>query len=274
MRKLSQRLLTLLCIFGISACSSTVSRPSGNTDSLQGLQDLSAPPPKVGGDSAHVNAMREDALKDVAMSLGAQAGLHWRSEQINAKLAARSNTLDQTYNFEQLLLPHNVLPPVLSEAHQTLNLDGPNTIRLADVTYEIESQAKFVTTTPTWRDYLWMDYPKPDKPESGILPHNSQEVNMWRKFSEEGWNKGIDQANQIYSDNLSRLERDYSGMVLYRTLRAQNIVSAPFVSRTELGVTGGGENMNVNDQVLRITALPALEPNSSRWQPALITEPQ
>jgi defect-in-organelle-trafficking protein DotC len=63
-------------------------------------------------------------------------------------------------------------------------------------------------------------------------------------------------------------------MVLYRTLRAQNIVSAPFVSRTELGVTGGGENMNVNDQVLRITALPALEPNSTRWQPALETGPQ
>jgi defect-in-organelle-trafficking protein DotC len=273
MRKLSFWIIALLCIFAFSACS-TVSRPSGNTDSLQGLQDLSAPPPKVEVSSGQVNAMREDALKDVAVSLGAQSGLHWRSEQINASLMEKSKTLDSTYNFERLLLPHNVLPPVLTEAHQTLNLDGPDTIRLADVTYEIESQAKFVTTVPTWRDYLWMDYPKPAKPNSGILPHNSKEIDMWRKFAEEGWNKGVDQANQIYSDNLSRLERDYTGMTLYRTLRAQNIVSAPFVSRTELGVTGGGQNMNVNDQVLRITALPALEPNSTRWQPALETGPQ
>jgi defect-in-organelle-trafficking protein DotC len=274
MRKLSQWVVALLCIFGLAACSSTVSQPSGNTASLQGLQDLSAPPPQVKPDSGVVSVMREAALKDVAMSLGAQSGLHWRSEQINVKLREKSKTLDQTYDFQQLLLSHNVLPPVLTEAHQTLNLDGPNTIRLADVTYEIESQAKFVTTAPTWRDYLWMDYPLPPKPDNGILPHTTQEVNMWRKFAEEGWNKGIDQANQIYSDNLSRLERDYTGMTLYRSLRAQNIVSAPFVSRTELGVTGGGENMNVNDQVLRITALPALEPNSTRWQPALETEPQ
>lgn len=274
MRKLGQLGVALLCIVGFSSCSSTVSHPSGNTDSLQGLQDISAPPPKVKVASGEVNEMRADALKDVATSLGAQSGLHWRSEQINSQLTEKSKTLDQTYDFEQLLLPHNVLPPVLSEAHQTLNLDGPDTIRLADVTYEIESQAKFVTTVPTWRDYLWMDYPKPPKPDSGILPHNSKEIDIWRKATEEGWNKGIEQANQIYSDNLSRLERDYKGMVLYRTLRAQNIVSAPFVSRTELGVTGGGESMNVNDQVLRITALPALEPNSTRWQPALETGPR
>jgi defect-in-organelle-trafficking protein DotC len=274
MRKLSQCGVALLCIIGFSACSTVVSHPAGNTDSLQGLQDISAPPPRVKPSSNEVTAMRADALKDVAMGLGAQSGLHWRSEQINAQLTEKSKTLDQTYDFEQLLLPHNVLPPVLNEARQTLKLDGPDTIRLADMTYEIESQAKFVTTVPTWRDYLWMDYPQPPKPDSGILPHNSKEIDLWRKYVEEGWGKGIEQAIQIYSDNLSRLERDYTGMVLYRTLRAQNIVSAPFVSRTELGVTGGGENMNVNDQVLRITALPALEPNSTRWQPALETGPQ
>lgn len=269
MRKLSVYAATFLCMVSVSACT-TVSTASGNTGSLNGLQDLSAPPPSIKPSSDEVNSMRAEALKDVAVSLAAQSALHWRSDQINATLTNESKTLDQTYNFDRLLLSDNVLPPVLSEARQTLNLDGPNTIRLADTTYEITSQAKFVTTTPTWRDYLWMDYPQPPKPDAGILPHNSKEIDLWRKYTEEGWNKGLEQANQIYSDNLSRLERDYKGMVLYRTLRAQNIVSAPFVSRTELGVTGGGENMNVNDQVLRITALPALEPNSKRWQPAIV----
>jgi defect-in-organelle-trafficking protein DotC len=61
---------------------------------------------------------------------------------------------------------------------------------------------------------------------------------------------------------------------MYQKLRAQNIVSAPFVATTNLGVTGGGAKLNVNDQVLRIMALPALQPNSSRWRPILNKEPQ
>ena len=264
----------LLSSLFLSACASGVTEQTGNTDCLAGLQGLSAPAPTVDVQKDKVTAMREDALKDVAMSVGAQAGLHWRSNQINALLTEKSTVLDQTYDFNRLLLAHNILPPVLSEGRETLSLDGPDTIRLADRTYQIQSQAKFVTTSPTWRDYLWMDYPKPKIPDAGILPHTQMEIDLWRKFAKQGWTQGVEQANDIYAENLSRLERDYKGMVLYDTLRAQHIVSAPFVSRTELGVTGGGSSMNVNDQVLRITALPALEPNSGRWKAALNTEPQ
>jgi defect-in-organelle-trafficking protein DotC len=119
-----------------------------------------------------------------------------------------------------------------------------------------------------------MDYAQPPVPDSGILPHNEEEKKLWKGLAEKGWKQGIDQANEIYSENLSRLERDYKGMVLYSKLRAQNIVSAPFVATTELGVTGGGENLSVNDQVLKITALPALQPNSARWNPIINKEPQ
>jgi defect-in-organelle-trafficking protein DotC len=257
----------------LTSCTTTVSKPIGNTDSLNNLQQLSAPPPRIGLVSDD-NSMREEALKNTALSLGAQAGLHWRSDQINATLKEDSKIHDQTYSFNSLLLDHNVLPPVLTEARQTLNLDSPDTIRIADQTYEIISQAKFVTTTPTWRDYLWMDYPQPRIPNEGILPHNNAEKKMWSEYSKKGWLHGIDQADEIYSENLSRLERDYKGMLLYRKLRTQNIVSAPFVARTELGITGGGSNLNVNDQILRITALPALQPNSARWKPILNQEPQ
>lgn len=263
----------LVCAFLLTACS-TVTEPAGNTDSLENLQKLSAPPPQVNPSSDQINGMRAEALKDVALSLGAQAGLHWRSKQINAVLKTKSKLLDRTYNFNALLLDHNVQPPVLSEARQTLNLDSPDTIRIADRTYEIISQAKFVTTSPTWRDYLWMDYPQPPVPNGGILPHNAMEQRLWHKLAKQGWEKGAEQADEIYSENLSRLERDYNGMLLYEKLREQNIVSAPFVATTELGVTGGGENLNVNDQVLRITALPALQPNSRRWRPILNRERQ
>jgi defect-in-organelle-trafficking protein DotC len=271
----SKRWLALFfCSLLISACSSTVTRTQGNTDTLENLQKLSAPPPSLKTASDEVNAMRDEALKDTAMTVAAQSGLHYRAEQINHVLTQTSKTLDNVYNFNGLLLDHNILPPVLTEARQTLNIDSPDSIRIADKTYEIVSQAKFVSVAPTWRDYLWMDFPLPPIPDNGILPHSVQEQKLWRQYSADGWNRGIVQANEIYSENLSRLERDYKGMLLYRQLRDQNIVSAPFVSTTELGVTGGGSNLNVNDQVLRITALPALQPNSERWKPALTTEPQ
>ncbi len=273
MRKKTGLSVLIISTFLLTACS-TVTTPAGNTDTLENLQELSAPPPQINPSSDQINAMRQEALKDVALSLGAQAGLHWRSKQINAVLKEKSKMLDRTYNFNALLLDHNVQPPVLSEARQTLNLDSPDAIRIADRTYEIVSQAKFVTTSPTWRDYLWMDYPLPPVPNGGILPHNAMEQALWHKLAKQGWIRGAEQADEIYSVNLSRLERDYNGMLLYEKLREQNIVSAPFVATTELGVTGGGENLNVNDQVLRITALPALQPNSRRWRPILNPEHQ
>ncbi len=37
------------------------------------------------------------------------------------------------------------------------------------------------------------------------------------------------------------------------------MISPPFVARTELGITGDGDDMRVNDQVLRIVELPKLQ---------------
>ncbi len=58
-------------------------------------------------------------------------------------------------------------------------------------------------------------------------------------------------------------------MILYRKLLAQNIVSPPFVSRADLGITGGGDRLRINDQVLRITAVSELKPNSKVWKARL-----
>jgi defect in organelle trafficking protein DotC len=48
-----------------------------------------------------------------------------------------------------------------------------------------------------------------------------------------------------------------------------NMVSPPYVSNTELGVTGDGAEIHIDDRVLRITALPALNTNSNEWLAAV-----
>jgi defect in organelle trafficking protein DotC len=196
-----------------------------------------------------------------------------QAKAINTQLELQDRHLSQVFNFNGLLMPHNVLPPVLAEGRDSLNLADDETIRISDRTYQIVSQARFVTTPPHWREYLLMNYTKPEVPNAVLLPKNAEEKRVWDQSVQQGWQQGLKQAEQIFGDNLARLKRDYAGMVLYRKLLAQRMVSAPFVARTELGVTGGGSDMRVNDQVLRITALPSLQSNSKAWKAIPMTQP-
>jgi defect in organelle trafficking protein DotC len=223
--------------------------------------------------NGQINPVRWQALYETALSLGATGALAWRSEQINMSLEKNIKELNQVFDFNQLLLKDNVLPPVLVESDNNLNLATDDSIRLAAKTYKILSPARFVTAAPSWRSYLWMNYPKPAVPDRTLLPKNKVEAEVWNRFIREGWQNGIQQANAIFSANLNRLRRDYSGMVLYRKMLAQEMVSAPFVAKADLGVTGDRNEMRIDDRVLRITAHSELQTDSSKWQP-IITNPQ
>ncbi len=168
-----------------------------------------------------------------------------------------------------MLLDDNILPPVLIEARNTLNLSGGDSIRVADRNYKIVNQAKFITAAPTWREYLLMSYDLPQLPDRSLLPRNKPERIMWENDLEEGWNAGLQQAELIFMENINRLVRDYKGMILYRNLLAQHIVSEPYVASMNMGITGGGNDMTVNDRLLRITAFPQLQADSSAWKTEL-----
>lgn len=260
----------------IGCSTSNNYNPPGNVDSLQGLQQMNSAysGSALGSNSnANINDIRYAAVKETALSVGARAALAWRSNQVNAILTEDSTILDQAFNFYGLMLPDNVLPPVLQEARNILNLAGPDTIRLASQIFLIKSQARFVTAPPTWRDYLWMNYPAPDRPDNSLLPKNAAEQGVWNHYVTVGWDSGFVQANNIFLANLARLNSDYKGMVLYRELYEQNMVSAPFVAKVDLGITGDGSQMSINDQVLRITALPQLNLDGNTWKPVLIPDP-
>jgi defect in organelle trafficking protein DotC len=240
---------------------------SQDTATLSDLQKIRVNPEAIKGKKGkHLSSIRLQALQDTAMGISARSGLAMQAQAINQQLEKQDRELRQVFNFNALLLEHNVLPPVLAEGRDSLNLADDDTIRLADRTYQIVSQARFVTTPPQWREYLWMDYQKPELPNAVLLPKSAEEKRVWDKYVETGWQQGIKQAEQIFADNLARMKRDYAGMVLYRKLLAQRIVSAPFVAKAELGVTGGGSDMRVNDQILRITAHPSLQSNSKAWK--------
>lgn len=216
-----------------------------------------------------MSKIREMGLKETALSLGAQSGLAFRAKRIDEELTQKARYLDTIFDFNQLILEHNILPPVLLEGRHTLNMADTQTIRVSNRVYKVSKQARFITTAPNWRQYLWLDYKSPETPDVSLLPKTPEERQVWIYYVTRGWKQGVEQANTILEENLARIKEDVNGMILYRKLLAMNIVSAPYVSHTELGVTGDGSEIHIDDRVLRITALPVLNPNSHEWRAAV-----
>ena len=267
-KKISILSVLITSCFCLVACMNTHTLQESLCN-LDDLKQMTAGPVKEKEEMTKLTSpVREQAMQETALSLGAQAGLSLRAKKINSILEQQTKQLSQAFNFNLLLLDHNVLPPVLIENHGELNLDSDEAIRLSDRTYKILKQARFVTTPPSWREYLWLSYKNPEMPQVFFLPTNAIEQKIWSKYVTRGWEEGVRQADTIFAENLARLKQEYQGMVLYRNLLTQGMVSPPFVARSELGVTGDGSNLRINDQVLRITALPALQPNTQVWQPA------
>lgn len=243
---------------------------SVDTSNLSQLENVRVDPQSPSNSASELSQLRVKSLKDTAMSLGAQGALAWASKEIDAKLNHDRKHLDTVFNFYAMVLSHGVIPPVLEQGDNSLNQDDPNTIRVADRTYKIIQQARFATTPPNWREYLWLSYSKPELPDKSLLPKTSEEQKAWKEGIARGWDKGIEQAYSIFQQNLARLKRDYRGMALYRKLLQAKMISPPFVARTELGITGNANDMRVNDQVLRIVEPSKLQTNGRNWKAIVV----
>lgn len=268
MQKFIPSILIILSAL-LVACATSSRKNIGDTGSLAGLQAMANTKTTKAYKKQKMGKIREMALKETALSLGAQSGLAWRAKTIDEQLTKQARVLDTIYDFNSLVLEHNILPPVLLEGRNTLNLADAQSIRVSDRTYKVAKQAHFITTPPTWRQYLWMDYIKPEYPNTTLLPKTKLEKQLWCIYTERGWKKGIEQANIILEESISRIKEDFGGMIRYRKLLAMNMVSPPYVSHTDLGVTGDGSEIHIDDRVLRITALPALNVNSNEWRAAV-----
>lgn len=271
-----KRLMICLIVSCLIGGCSTVggSRVDRGPLQMDSIEDLKALPDysTVNGGTGCGNSIRNQMIQEEALRLGAQGGLAARARVINGQLENNAKYLNQVFNFQLLLLPNNVLPPVLVEGRQELTLFDYSTIRLADRIYSIVQQARFVTAPPHWREYLFLDYKQPEAPPNGFLPKTIAERKVWNRYVVQGWNDGISQANSIFADNLARLKRDYSGIIRYRSLLAQHMVTAPYVAKSDLGITCDASGMRINDQVLRITALPKICTDSRYWKPAVQPE--
>lgn len=263
--KLYKRHFTLLAASVTASAvllSSGCALRSAETDDLARLKEVGI----NNGSALSISGIRHGALRDTALSIGARAGLASRAAEINKELISQTAHLNRIFNFYAMLLDHNVMPPVLIEGRTSLEQKDDESLRIADRTYILYSQAYFITAPPTWQDYLLFNCGTPEIPERSLLPKNEVEKRVWDRYIDDGWMAGRVQANSIFLENLGRLKRDYQGMILYRTLLAQNMVTPPFVAKQNFGVTGNANEMTINDRLLRITVQPAFQLDSSQWE--------
>lgn len=218
------------------------------------------------------NKIRLDALKQAATSYGARGGLAKRTTEIRKTLEGKTTSLDKIYDFRRLLIPAPsgllIEPPIISEGIDAALIEGDGqSAAVADRIYNINRNARIVSTPRNWRAYLERDWGAVELPPQVLFPQNEEEKTLWIKHLTKGWAEGLKQADEIFQADLNKLVADYSGMVRYRKLLAQGIVSAPYALQVNRGVTGGGDEMRVGDRAVQITGPSQLMTEAFEWQP-------
>ncbi len=217
--------------------------------------------------------IRNDALKEAALSYGARGGLAYRTFEIQRRLAEHDMSMGKTFDFTRLLIaaPSGLLiePPIVSEGQRAVLVNGGGQeAAVADRVYRINQGARIVTAPRDWHLYLERDWGRVDPPPSLLLPRNDDERKIWRDLVLEGWNAGIAQAEEIFEADLDRMTNDFVGMVRYRELLAQGMISPPYAMHEDRGVTGGGSEMRVGDRGVATTGQSVLIPRSETWTTA------
>lgn len=209
--------------------------------------------------------LRLRMVKEAAMSAAMRAGLAKQSEFINQMLDQNGRLLDDTYDFPSLMLPNNVVPPVIRKMEKVTEHDG-DVLRYSAFQFQIVKQAHFSTRAPTWRTYLplpiWTDL---GTTHPSLLPTNASEQEAAKAGIAIGWQAGVEQANQMFYKGLTRLQNDWLGMNTYHALLKSNMVTAPLISRTDTAVSGDASNMVIDESTYQIEARPVFNPGMSQW---------
>ena len=217
--------------------------------------------------------MRRDAQKEAALSYGARGGLAKRNYQIMESMEGFDQVLDKVFDFRSLLAATAsgllIEPPIIKEAIDAMIIThGGDEAAVADTIFNINKKAKIVTAPRDWRQYLVQSWSLVPPPPRVLWPKNRKEQASWSMWIEQGWNAGFDQAEQMFELNVNRLVADYVGMVRYKMLLAQGMISKPYALHEDRGITKNKNQMRVGDRALRITGPSQFLTGAELWKPA------
>jgi defect in organelle trafficking protein DotC len=218
-------------------------------------------------EGAGIPTIRFNAIRETALTFGAQAGLARRTYENLQRLERQAQNLDVIYNFQALMVEGNVVPPVLSETTDVYDQSSDDMLRVIGKVFRIEQQARFTYAPPTWRAYLMMGYDWDKNIVAAVSPQTDEERVLWKQAAEEGYALGVAQADAILKENFARLQRDFLGMVKYHQMLESGMVTKPFVASSHKGVIRAEDgSMHVGEVFLRITAAPDFVSEPGKWK--------
>lgn len=191
---------------------------------------------------------RDQRVRTEALRIGASIGGSkvWKLLMDTMDDRKYQVPMDQMFNFGYLRYDWQMLPPVIQSAEQSANLIGSQQLVTTDQVFEIVSPARLITATPTWRDYFAQHRFTEARPSRSLLPANSGESSIWKEGLCEGAKHGARFAINEYAEVLSKLTRDYKGMLLYKELELAGVVNPPRLQSEREGVVQNGRTLVVN----------------------------
>ena len=221
-----------------------------------------------GREQSAVQLMRPKAIREAARLVTFQTAMSWRYGQLVAETERYSAIMDTAFNFAPLLLTQGealILPPQIARTGASMRIEDGDTATAAKTTYELLEPARYIAVVPNWREFLMADdFPAPEQPNPAVLPKNAEERAIWRAAVREAWAQGLAGADQLYTDNVSRMARSYRGVMLYHLLTAQHLLSRVNTASADLGTRTQGNKLNIGQKVYRITAPSAFTVSPAR----------
>lgn len=222
------------------------------------------------GDQVELS-IRQEAIRDSALKLGAQKGYMAMATQINKILAPIKDYLDTTYDFNVLMLPHHLLPPVVMVADDTTNVTASHTsVFYNGLHYRIAQRAYFRTTPLSWRDYLILHPKSIDDYPLALMPKDDEEQAILDKAVHYGWSEGMNQALTVFYNGLRRLTRDYAGMLRYHILYSKNMVTAPIVTIAVDSLSHSQDDLSIDNRNYMVSTPALFNQAFGKWQPSII----
>ncbi len=270
MTRASVRNLLFLAIY--SLCGIALAQ----TDSVEQIMSSARSGSSVTG-AASISAVREAALREAAETVGARRGLLDKSCAIGAEIERTKSALEKRYRFSDLMMGKGVMPPVISEARDSVALDT-TVMRVASRVYRLDEPARVVDIAPTWRDWLYVGLPVGECGQASadpmadistqLRPRDEAETEYFRRALTRAYAAGQQQGAEVFRYNLARLERSYMGMRRFFELHARGMVSAPVVvANTDIVRRDDPNTLVVGNTIIRITVPVDFVEAHQQWKP-------
>jgi defect-in-organelle-trafficking protein DotC len=196
---------------------------------------------------------RFNIIESIAGNYGIFYGRNKKIREFNNSLDKISSYLDG-FNFSNLLIGENMLPPVIVEADDFYEREDATHHREVKKMYRMVRGSTVTYNIPTWRTYIYLqeDEDAPSVPSDFNLINN-KEKDAWSKAVKKGIQQGVLQAQDEIDYQMAVMLRDYKGMLLAHYLNDVGIISFSKLEKFNNGIIVTDKEINIRDVLVNST---------------------